>query len=97
MSGGDRNVCVQVCEAKFVFEAKTIQRMELLVLSTLKWRLRAVTPFSFVDYFLCKFNNDQPPPRYLISRSVEIILSILEGQFISLFQFVVYQQMQLQN
>ncbi|KAF6141961.1 hypothetical protein GIB67_037929 [Kingdonia uniflora] len=41
----------QVEECKFIFEAKTIQRMELLVLSTLKWRMRVVTPFTFMDYF----------------------------------------------
>lgn len=70
---------LQVCEAKFVFEARTIQRMELLVLSTLKWRMQSVTSFSFIDYFLSKFNNDQPPQRYLISRSVDIILRLLQG------------------
>ncbi|KAL5714318.1 hypothetical protein ACHQM5_016298 [Ranunculus cassubicifolius] len=70
---------LQVCEAKFVFESRTIQRMELLVLSTLNWRMQAIMPFSFMDYFLCKFNNDQPPLRLLISRSVELILGTLEG------------------
>ncbi|KAL5710854.1 hypothetical protein ACHQM5_021367 [Ranunculus cassubicifolius] len=70
---------LQVCEAKFVFESRTIQRMELLVLSTLNWRMQAIMPFSFMDYFLCKFNNDQPPLRLLISRSVELILRTLEG------------------
>ncbi|KAF8695009.1 hypothetical protein HU200_037791 [Digitaria exilis] len=34
----------QVGESRYVFESKTIQRMELLVLSTLKWRMQAVTP-----------------------------------------------------
>nr|DAD46180.1 TPA_asm: hypothetical protein HUJ06_004410 [Nelumbo nucifera] len=43
---------LQVGESKFVFEARTTQRMELLVLSTLKWRMQAVTPFSNRDYFL---------------------------------------------
>ncbi|KAG6392889.1 hypothetical protein SASPL_147117 [Salvia splendens] len=40
---------LQVEESKYVFEAKTIQRMELLVLSTLGWRMNPVTPMSFVD------------------------------------------------
>ncbi|OVA01808.1 Cyclin [Macleaya cordata] len=70
---------LQVGESKFVFEARTIQRMELLVLSTLKWRMQAVTPFSLVDYFLWKINNDQPPPRSSISRSIELILSTIKG------------------
>ncbi|XP_057449560.1 cyclin-D3-3-like [Lotus japonicus] len=37
----------QVEESEFLFEAKTIQRMELLVLSTLNWRMNPVTPISF--------------------------------------------------
>ncbi|KAF9600772.1 hypothetical protein IFM89_012380 [Coptis chinensis] len=70
---------LQVCESKFIFEARTIQRMELLVLSTLNWRMQAITPFSFMDYFLWKFNDDQPPLRSSISQSVDIILSTLKG------------------
>ncbi|KAG6774124.1 hypothetical protein POTOM_021473 [Populus tomentosa] len=54
---------LQVGESSFVFEARTIQRMELLVLSTLDWRMHAITPFTFIDYFLGKINNDQTPPR----------------------------------
>ncbi|CAI9772975.1 unnamed protein product [Fraxinus pennsylvanica] len=37
-------------ESKYLFEAKTIQRMELLVLSTLKWKMNPVTPISFFDH-----------------------------------------------
>ncbi|XP_049349703.1 cyclin-D4-2-like isoform X2 [Solanum verrucosum] len=63
-------------DAKFVFEAKTIQRMELLVLTTLKWRMQAITPFSYIDYFIKKINNDQISS---INKSVELILSTLKG------------------
>ncbi|GAB2293810.1 hypothetical protein Dimus_028023 [Dionaea muscipula] len=41
---------LQVEDTKYVFEAKTIQRMEILVLSTLGWKMNPVTPHSFVDY-----------------------------------------------
>ncbi|GAB2222453.1 hypothetical protein Drorol1_Dr00013674 [Drosera rotundifolia] len=41
---------LQVEDANYVFEAKTIQRMEILVLSTLGWKMNPVTPHSFVDY-----------------------------------------------
>lgn len=41
---------LQVEDARFVFEAKTIQRMEILVLSTLQWKMNPVTPLSFLDY-----------------------------------------------
>ncbi|XP_027093117.1 cyclin-D3-1 [Coffea arabica] len=40
----------QVEESKYVFEAKTIQRMEILVLSTLEWKMNPVTPLSFLDF-----------------------------------------------
>ncbi|CAA2941296.1 G1 S-specific cyclin D [Olea europaea subsp. europaea] len=40
----------QVEESKYVFEAKTIQRMEILVLSILQWKMNPVTPLSFLDY-----------------------------------------------
>lgn len=43
---------LQMEESKFVFESKTIMRMELLVLSTLQWKMNPVTPLSFIDYIL---------------------------------------------
>ncbi|KAK7280342.1 hypothetical protein RJT34_25405 [Clitoria ternatea] len=43
---------LQVQDTKYVFEAKTIQRMELLVLSTLKWKMHPVTPLSFLDHII---------------------------------------------
>ncbi|KAL8490088.1 hypothetical protein ACS0TY_025835 [Phlomoides rotata] len=42
---------LQVEEPKYVFEAKNIKRMEILVLSTLQWKMNPVTPLSFLDYF----------------------------------------------
>ncbi|XP_042468115.1 cyclin-D3-2-like [Zingiber officinale] len=36
----------------FVFEPKTIRRMELLVLSALGWRTNPVTPLSFIHHLL---------------------------------------------
>ncbi|CAN4092373.1 unnamed protein product [Withania somnifera] len=66
-------------DANFVFEAKTIQKMELLVLSTLKWRMQAITPFSFIDYFVHKINSDQIASRSSINKSVQLILSTLKG------------------
>ncbi|PSS17276.1 Cyclin-D3-1 like [Actinidia chinensis var. chinensis] len=41
---------LQVEETKYVFEAKTIQRMEILVLSTLQWKMNPATPLSFLDH-----------------------------------------------
>ncbi|MED6125716.1 hypothetical protein PIB30_071297 [Stylosanthes scabra] len=74
-----QSVDIQVGEPKFVFEAKTIQRMELLVLSTLRWKMQALTPFCFIDYFLRKINFEQHLSNRSISRSVQLILSIIRG------------------
>ncbi|CAL5409136.1 unnamed protein product [Camellia sinensis] len=38
-------------ESKFVFEAKIIQRMELLVLSTLQWKMNSLTHFHLLITF----------------------------------------------
>lgn len=53
--------------------------MELLVLSTLQWRMQAVTPFSYLDYFLCSFNGGRSPGEASISRSVDLILRTTRG------------------
>ncbi|XP_050220107.1 cyclin-D4-1-like [Mercurialis annua] len=79
------SVDLQVAESKFVFEARTIQRMELLVLSTLSWRMQAITPFSFIDHFLKKINNDETPTKSLILQSMQLILSTNKG--IDLLEF----------
>ncbi|PWA85871.1 Cyclin, C-terminal domain-containing protein [Artemisia annua] len=70
---------LQVCESRFVFEAKTIQKMELLVLTTLKWRMQTVTPFSFIDAFISKLDCDQNISRSLILRSTQLILCLING------------------
>lgn len=69
----------QVEGAKYIFEPKTIQRMELLVLTVLDWRLRSVTPFSFIDFFACKLDPTGTFLGFLISRATDIILSNIKG------------------
>ncbi|KAJ3707553.1 hypothetical protein LUZ61_011258 [Rhynchospora tenuis] len=63
--------------SEFVFEPKTIRRLELLVLASLDWRLRSVTPFSFIEYFAYKADPSGKYARYLVSRATKIILSSL--------------------
>ncbi|XP_043712473.1 cyclin-D5-1-like [Telopea speciosissima] len=60
---------------EFNFDAKVIQRMELLVLNTLEWRMGLITPFTYIHYFITKF-CDEPQPRDLVSKTVELILAI---------------------
>ncbi|GJW64810.1 cyclin, C-terminal domain-containing protein [Tanacetum coccineum] len=70
---------LQVGGSRFYFEPKTIQKMELLVMATLKWRMQAVTPLSFIDYFLLKVNAGQPILRSMILRSTQLFLSLIRG------------------
>ncbi|CAN4114852.1 unnamed protein product [Withania somnifera] len=72
-------VDLQVGEPKFLFEGKTIQRMELLVLSKLRWRMKAYTPCTFIDYFMRKMNLDETRSRQLVSRSIQLIISTTKG------------------
>ncbi|KAJ1383155.1 Cyclin-like [Sesbania bispinosa] len=44
------SIDLQVVDSRYLFEAKTIKRMEILVLSTLGWKMNPVTPLSFLDY-----------------------------------------------
>ncbi|KAM7474754.1 hypothetical protein LguiB_021997 [Lonicera macranthoides] len=55
---------LQMFDPKFVFEPKTVQRMELLVMANLNWKLLSVTPFDFQHYFTSKlhFSSFQPDP-----------------------------------
>ncbi|OAY61536.1 cyclin-D1-1 [Manihot esculenta] len=69
---------LQVEGAKYVFEPRTIRRMELLVLGVLDWRLRSVTPFSFLAFFACKIDSTGEYIGFLISRATEIILSNMQ-------------------
>ncbi|XBH92639.1 hypothetical protein VPH35_083723 [Triticum aestivum] len=74
-----QSIDLQAVDARYVFEAKTIQRMELLVLSTLKWRMQAVTPFSYLDYFLHQLCGGNAPSRQAVRDATELILCISGG------------------
>ncbi|KAK9271361.1 hypothetical protein L1049_026951 [Liquidambar formosana] len=62
---------------EFNFESKVIQRMELLVLNTLEWRMCSITPAAFIHYFITKFIKERPPNN-VVSRTVDIILAIMK-------------------
>ncbi|XP_042500815.1 cyclin-D1-1 [Macadamia integrifolia] len=68
---------LQVEGAKFIFEGKTIRRMELLVLSALDWRLRSVTPFDFITFFAHKVDLTATFIALLVSRATYTILTTI--------------------
>ncbi|KAK6920351.1 Cyclin, C-terminal domain, partial [Dillenia turbinata] len=68
-----------VGDPKFVFEDKTIKRIELLVMGTLKWRLQALTSLSFIDYFLSKIYDDEYTLSSSIPKAIQLIISTIKG------------------
>ncbi|KAF8378326.1 hypothetical protein HHK36_029665 [Tetracentron sinense] len=68
---------LQIEGAKFIFEPRTIRRMELLVLTTLDWRLRSITPFNFIGFFAYKLDSTGNFIGFLVTRATQIILAII--------------------
>lgn len=87
MKADERRLVVVDCTALQVegtsrydcFEPGTVGRMELLVLMALNWRLRSVTPFTFVDFFACKVDPGGRHTRCLIARATQVILAAMHG------------------
>ncbi|XVE70137.1 hypothetical protein DITRI_Ditri10aG0047400 [Diplodiscus trichospermus] len=68
---------LQVEESRYVFEAKTIQRMEILVLSTLQWKMNPVTPISFLDYIARRLGLKDHLCWEFLRRCDRILLSVI--------------------
>ncbi|KZV14553.1 hypothetical protein F511_42630 [Dorcoceras hygrometricum] len=64
--------------AKFIFEPRNIQRMELLVLRVLEWRLRSISPFCYLSFFALKIDPTETYTGFLISTAKETILSTIQ-------------------
>ncbi|KAL5774635.1 hypothetical protein ACOSP7_012192 [Xanthoceras sorbifolium] len=61
-------------EEGFIFDAQTIHRMELIILDALNWRMRSITPFSFLCFFISLFKLKDPPlTQALKDRATDII------------------------
>lgn len=68
---------LQVQDTKYVFEAKTIQRMELLILSTLKWKMHPVTTHSFLDHIIRRLGLKTNLHWEFLRRCENLLLSVL--------------------
>ncbi|KAL0314918.1 UNVERIFIED_CONTAM: Cyclin-D3-3 [Sesamum angustifolium] len=77
---------LQVEESKYVFESKTIQRMEILVLSTLEWKMNPVTPLSFLDYITRRVELQSHLCREFLRRCECLILSLISDCRLTAFQ-----------
>lgn len=74
----------ELCVEDYSFESGVIQRMELLVLNTLEWKMGSITPFAFIQFFGQKF-WDNSPIRDGLSRTAQVILASMRGKFKSNF------------
>lgn len=68
---------LQVEESRYLFEAKTIKRMEILVLSTLGWKMNPPTPLSFLDYITRRLGLKDHLCWEFLRRCDGILLSLL--------------------
>ncbi|KAI5435553.1 cyclin-D4-2 [Lathyrus oleraceus] len=74
-----RSLDMKMNEEKYLFDNKTILKMELMILTTLNWRMQSITPFSFIDYFLNKLSNDPVPTEDSFSQSFQLIMRTIRG------------------
>ncbi|KAK7257485.1 hypothetical protein RIF29_31500 [Crotalaria pallida] len=73
-SATDVQALVELIDGGIIFETQTIQRMEGLILGALQWRMRSITPFSFITFFINLFTLKDPPMgQVLKDRAAEII------------------------
>ncbi|KAG6407871.1 hypothetical protein SASPL_130871 [Salvia splendens] len=68
----------QVEDAKYIFEPRTVQRMELLVLRVLYWRLGSISPFCYLSLFAHKIDPSRIYSDFLTTRAREIIFSTIQ-------------------
>lgn len=72
------------------FEGKVIQRMELLVLNTLEWKMSSITPLDYLSYFISKFCKQRS--RNVVPRIIELIYATVQGKILLCFQVFVEVQ-----
>lgn len=76
-------------ESKFVFEARTIQRMELLVLSALEWKMHPVTPVSFFHHIIRRLPLKNHMVWEVLGMFQSHLLSIIAGKWLKHLLFSV--------
>ncbi|KAH9314992.1 hypothetical protein KI387_023619, partial [Taxus chinensis] len=71
---------LQVEEAKYIFESCTIQRMELLVLSSLQWRMTSVTILSFIEIATRMLGFETPHNWIFTMRCNDLLIATLKDK-----------------
>lgn len=73
----------KVEENEYYFKAKTIKKMEILVLSTLVWRMNPVNPLSFLDYIVRRLGFRDKLCSEFLCRCERLLLSVILGELAS--------------
>nr|XP_043624165.1 cyclin-D3-1-like [Erigeron canadensis] len=73
-------------DTKYLFEPKNIQKMELLVMSTLEWKMNPVTPISFLDHIVRRLQLNTHLQWDFVNKCENLILSLVSDS-----RFVGYQ------
>ncbi|XP_058757462.1 cyclin-D5-3-like [Vicia villosa] len=63
---------------QFRFENKVIKNMEILILTTLEWKMGLPTPFAFLHYFFTKFCNQYSRSETIISKATQHIGTLVK-------------------
>ncbi|XP_039169959.1 cyclin-D3-3 [Eucalyptus grandis] len=72
---------LQVEGPNYMFEPKTVQRMELLVLSRLEWRMNPVAPFSFLNHITGRLHSSQMD-RFMTLFELSLLALVSDSRFI---------------
>ncbi|KAL8165985.1 hypothetical protein V2J09_007484 [Rumex salicifolius] len=62
---------------EFRFQVKAFQRMELLILYTLDWKMGSITPFTYIPYFISILFS-KTPPWITLNRILELVMGIVK-------------------
>ncbi|XP_020230428.1 cyclin-D5-1 [Cajanus cajan] len=62
---------------EYRFENKVIKNMELMILSTLEWKMGSATPFAYLHYFVGKFCPGSKP-QTIITKAIEHIVAMVK-------------------
>ncbi|KAJ9560549.1 hypothetical protein OSB04_005709 [Centaurea solstitialis] len=55
MIGGDSRLSHVQKEDELMFDFRMVERMEFVILGALQWRMRSITPFAFIKFFVSFF------------------------------------------
>lgn len=70
---------LQVEESRYLFEAKTIKKMEILILSTLGWKMSPATPLSFIDFVIRRLGLKDHLCWEFLKRCEGVLLSVIRS------------------